>query len=99
MKNFEYCLPFLLAHEGGNDDDINDPGGRTSRGILQTEYDAYRKRHGKPRAAWEHSEVSETEYLRHQLGAHLSVPQDNRETRRKRAKRLKRQRRRKEGQQ
>lgn len=31
-----------LVFEGGNDDDPRDPGGRTSRGIIQTEYDSYR---------------------------------------------------------
>jgi hypothetical protein len=51
-----------------------------------------RKRYGKPRAAWEHTEVSQSEYLRHQLSDHLPVPQDNRETRRKRAKELRKQR-------
>lgn len=42
--NFEACLKPLLVHEGGNDDDPQDPGGRTSRGITQSEYDHYRDR-------------------------------------------------------
>lgn len=44
--NFDACLRPLLVHEGGNDDDPQDPGGRTSRGIIQTEYDAWRTKHG-----------------------------------------------------
>lgn len=52
-----------------------------------------RKRHGKPRAAWEHTEVSQSEYLKRQLGQHLPVPQPNRAERRKRAKERKRLRR------
>lgn len=39
---FSVCLPFILKEEGGNDDDPHDPGGRTSRGIIQREYDGYR---------------------------------------------------------
>jgi lysozyme family protein len=35
---FAACLPFVLKEEGGNDDDPHDPGGRTSRGITQREY-------------------------------------------------------------
>jgi lysozyme family protein len=35
----------VLADEGGNDDDPRDPGGRTSRGIQQREWDTWRKTH------------------------------------------------------
>lgn len=41
-SNFAACLKLLLVSEGGNDDDPDDFGGRTSRGITQREYDAYR---------------------------------------------------------
>lgn len=41
--NFQKCLQLILISEGGNVDDPDDPGGRTSRGITQREYDAYRK--------------------------------------------------------
>lgn len=44
---FAICLPFILQEEGGNDDDPHDPGGRTSRGILQREYNAWRKAEGE----------------------------------------------------
>ncbi len=41
-SNFSASLKFVLADEGGNDDDPMDHGGRTSRGITQREYDAWR---------------------------------------------------------
>lgn len=51
--NFSRCLKLVLADEGGNDDDPVDAGGRTSRGITQREYDAYRKTHpGLPSDVW-----------------------------------------------
>jgi lysozyme family protein len=40
--NWPVCLKAILEQEGGNDDDPDDPGGRTSRGIIQREYNAYR---------------------------------------------------------
>lgn len=43
--NFDPCLRFVLKEEGGNDDDPDDPGGRTSRGIEQREYTAFCKLH------------------------------------------------------
>lgn len=55
---FTICLPYILKEEGGNDDDPHDPGGRTSRGIIQREYDAYRKRKGEPPAdVWNASDA------------------------------------------
>lgn len=44
--NFQPCLAFVLKWEGGNDDDPADPGGRTSRGIEQREWDGFCKLHG-----------------------------------------------------
>lgn len=46
--NFQASLEAVLKDEGGNDDDPADHGGRTSRGITQREYDAWRKEHGQP---------------------------------------------------
>jgi lysozyme family protein len=43
IENFPACLAEILRQEGGNDDDPHDPGGRTSRGITQREWDAYCK--------------------------------------------------------
>lgn len=43
---FLHCLPPVLVLEGGNDDDKHDPGGRTSRGVIQREYNVYRRSKG-----------------------------------------------------
>ena len=52
--NFKQCLDLLLVSEGGNDDDPEDNGGRTSRGITQREYDAYRaSRPNLPSDVWQ----------------------------------------------
>jgi lysozyme family protein len=40
-SSFSTALKYVLIDEGGNDDDPNDHGGRTSRGITQKEYDAW----------------------------------------------------------
>lgn len=45
MSNFEKSLQRVLAYEGGNVDNPNDPGGRTSRGITQAAADRYADRH------------------------------------------------------
>ena len=46
-NNFENALALVLGHEGGLSDDKHDPGGRTYQGILQTEYDVYRRSKGE----------------------------------------------------
>lgn len=46
-NNFDRALVFVLQDEGGNDDDPADHGGRTSRGITQREYDAWRVEQGQ----------------------------------------------------
>jgi lysozyme family protein len=49
---------WVRASEGGNDDDPLDPGGRTSRGIIQREYNAWRELHGEgPKDVWTASEA------------------------------------------
>lgn len=47
-SNFNKSLSLVLQSEGGNDDDPADHGGRTSRGITQREYDAWRREKGQP---------------------------------------------------
>jgi lysozyme family protein len=42
QNDFAQSLKFILPDEGGNDDDPDDHGGRTSRGITQHEYNAWR---------------------------------------------------------
>jgi lysozyme family protein len=51
----------LRQYEGGNDDDPRDPGGRTSRGIIQREWNVFRKTHpGRPADVWKASETDIT---------------------------------------
>lgn len=51
--NFPASLKAVLADEGGNDDDPADHGGRTSRGITQREYDAWKHLKGQaPTDVW-----------------------------------------------
>jgi lysozyme family protein len=51
---FEECLAVTLKWEGGHDDDPRDPGGRTSRGILQSEWNDWRQsRPGLPSDVWQ----------------------------------------------
>ena len=45
---FLACLPFTLKEEGGYSNDAHDPGGKTMEGIIQREYDRYRRAHGLP---------------------------------------------------
>lgn len=45
---FDLCLPFTLTEEGGDSNDPHDPGGRTHKGIIQREYDRYRRSKGLP---------------------------------------------------
>lgn len=47
--NFQQALKWVLQSEGGNDDDPADHGGRTSRGITQREYDAWRTENKLPK--------------------------------------------------
>src|SRR3974390_486293 len=46
--NFQASLALILQSEGGNDDDPADHGGRTSRGITQREFNAWRQEHSLP---------------------------------------------------
>ncbi len=45
--NFERCLAVTLKWEGGYCNNPDDPGGPTMRGIIQREYDAWRRKQGK----------------------------------------------------
>lgn len=47
-SNWKRSLGLILQSEGGNDDDPADHGGRTSRGITQREYDAWRRERKQP---------------------------------------------------
>ncbi|MGO9547773.1 MAG: glycosyl hydrolase 108 family protein [Rhodomicrobium sp.] len=45
--NFERCLAITLKWEGGYSNHPDDPGGPTMKGVIQREYDAWRKKRGK----------------------------------------------------
>ncbi len=45
--NFERCLGVTLKWEGGYSNHPDDPGGPTMHGIIQREYDAWRKKRGE----------------------------------------------------
>src|SRR6185312_3465555 len=47
--NFDACLPWTLAYEGGWSDDPRDPGGTTMCGITQRVYDEDRDDRRLPR--------------------------------------------------
>lgn len=49
LRNFDACLPWTLAYEGGWSDDPRDPGGATMCGITQRVYDDDRDTRGLPR--------------------------------------------------
>jgi lysozyme family protein len=44
--NYENCLKGTLQSEGGYSNDAHDPGGATYRGVIQVEYDRYRRSKG-----------------------------------------------------
>jgi len=48
--NFQRALTFVLKAEGGYTNHPSDRGGPTNKGILQREYDRYRRRKGLPSA-------------------------------------------------
>ncbi|MGB3191104.1 MAG: glycosyl hydrolase 108 family protein [Limnoraphis sp.] len=58
---FDAALGFTLYFEGGFSDHPADLGGRTYRGIIQTEYNAYRSRRGLP--PLDVAQMSEVELL------------------------------------
>lgn len=63
---FAVCYPWIRESEGGNDDDPDDPGGRTSRGITQREFDAYCALCTFPHGdVWAASEISINEIYKH----------------------------------
>jgi lysozyme family protein len=58
---FDAALGFTLYFEGGFSNHPADKGGRTYRGILQTEYNAYRAQRGLP--PLDVAQISDTELL------------------------------------
>jgi lysozyme family protein len=65
--NWPVCQARVRAHEGGNDDDPRDPGGRTSRGIIQREWTRYVAAHpgkGLPADVWKAPDSAITDIYR-----------------------------------
>lgn len=59
---FVEAMKFVDLWEGGNVDDPDDPGGRTSGGVTQAVYDAYRRRKGlKPQDVFKISKAERLE--------------------------------------
>lgn len=53
-SDFDKCLAVTLKWEGGNDDDPDDSGGRTSRGITAEDWATWRQTHpGLPSDVWQ----------------------------------------------
>lgn len=82
MTRFQQCLKFVLKWEGGYSNHPNDPGGATKYGIIQTVYDAYRKRKGLDRQTVkyitqaEFEEIYKTQYWDAVKGDHRDAPLD-----------------------
>ncbi len=60
-SSFTQALAFVLEDEGGDSDDPQDHGGRTSRGITQAEWNAWRNLHptaGLPEDVWDAPQTS-----------------------------------------
>ena len=58
QQTWPQAYQWVRVSEGGNDDDPEDPGGRTSRGIIQREYTAWRQIQGEaPKDVWTASEA------------------------------------------
>lgn len=67
LGNFQKAYDKIRVYEGGNDDDPQDPGGRTSRGIIQRVYDGYRRGKGlQTRDVWLASEAEVKEIYKAQ---------------------------------
>jgi lysozyme family protein len=69
QTNFNKCCAITLDYEGGNDDDPRDPGGRTSRGITQREWNTYVRAHstsGLPADVWKAPQAAVVDIYRTQ---------------------------------
>jgi lysozyme family protein len=70
QQTWPQAYQWVRVSEGGNDDDPLDSGGRTSRGIIQREYNAWRQMHGEaPKDVWTASEAEIEEIYRTQYWA------------------------------
>ena len=61
LTNLVGSLRMLYVSEGGYSNDAHDPGGPTKLGVIQREYDAYRRKKGLPGRSVRFIESSEVE--------------------------------------
>ena len=66
-QNFQPSLALVLKAEGGDVDDPEDHGGRTSRGITQRTYDAYRRGEHQPLRDVFHASAEEVADIYHEM--------------------------------
>jgi lysozyme family protein len=72
---FQKGLKFVLAAEGGYTNDPDDPGGPTNKGIIQAEYDLFRKEGGLAEQSVRYiteEEASAIYYQKYWLAAHCN---------------------------
>lgn len=72
---YELGLKFVLDAEGGYTNDPDDPGGPTNLGIIQTEYNLYRKEKGLPQQSVRYitqAEAADIYYNKYWLSCHAN---------------------------
>lgn len=63
LINFKQSLKWLLPWEGGFGNDKYDPGGATNCGVIQTEYNRFRRAHGLPQQSVRLIKMDEVEAI------------------------------------
>jgi lysozyme family protein len=63
LANLSTALKFLYVSEGGYSNTKHDPGGPTKLGVIQSEYNAYRRRKGLPIRSVRFIEMPEVEEI------------------------------------
>ena len=66
LENYAQALKLVLVYEGGYTNDPRDPGGPTNFGIIQREYDNYRKRKNLPTRSVRYIEENEYSEIYHE---------------------------------
>lgn len=63
IENFDVSLTYVLAEEGGYGNHPKDPGGATNKGVIQREYNAYRRNRGLPQRSVKSIELPEVQEI------------------------------------
>jgi lysozyme family protein len=63
QSNLPKSLQYLYVSEGGYSNDAHDPGGPTKLGVIQSEYDAYRRHRSLPARSVRYIEMPEVEEI------------------------------------